>query len=259
MRISAVQMASGTDVRSNSDTAFDLLMQSMKNEPDLVIFPEYQMLAPDYSDLEGTKGKFEPETGEFVSRFRDFSMESSVSLLINYSELSDGRHYNTSVFIVDGSISLKYRKTHLFDAYSYMESDLYERGDTIPEPVKLRGFSISPLICYDIRFPELARACEEKGADVLIYQAGWYTGKEKLELWKSLLRSRATETSCFAIGAAQCGSAFTGHTVAFSPFGTNLGELENENGILNFEIDHNTLEKFRREVPLRQQRRPDLY
>lgn len=252
-------MQSGTVVEDNIKLSMGLLEKAMRDSPDLVIFPEYQMLLPDYSNIDGTKSLFETEAGSFVSSFRDFSSDNAISIMINIAELRNSKHYNTSVAIENGDVKAKYSKTHLFDAYSFRESSVYDPGDAIPEPFELYGVSIAPMICYDIRFPELARIYEERGADLLVYQAGWYSGQNKLDLWISMLRSRATECGCFSTGIAQCGSDFTGHTTAFSPYGNALGELENSSGHLTFEINAETLESYRKDVPLRKQRRADLY
>lgn len=252
-------MSSGSDVQANIAESLKLLDHAAGHEPDLVIFPEYQMLLPDYSDPERSRTKFEHDSGEFVSPFLRFTSENSTAILINFAELHGNGRYNTSALIVDGEISMKYRKTHLFDAYDYRESSVYDRGEKIPEPFKYRGFSIAPMICYDIRFAELARIYEERGADILVYQAGWYAGENKLDLWRALLRTRSTECGCYSIGVAQCGEKFTGHTTAFSPYGNSLGELGSETGIIDFVPDRHVLEKYRKDVPLREQRRNDLY
>lgn len=259
MRISAVQMESGFDVSSNLEKSLELLRISMKDHPGLVVFPEYQMLLPDYSDVEGTKNRFQKDTGDFVSVFREFSSDNDVSIMINIAELFGSSHYNSSVLISGGSIAGKYRKTHLFDAYSYRESSVYDPGDTVPDPIELSGFRIGPMICYDIRFPELAGIYRDRSADIIVYQAGWYSGRNKLDLWTSLLRTRSTETGCYSIGSAQCGRDFTGHTSAFSPYGNMLGSLGNEPGHISFDFNREELEKYRKDVPLREQRRSDLY
>ncbi len=252
-------MESQADVAKNTKKSLELLGEAIKDNPDLIIFPEYQMVLPDYGDIEDTGRKFEPETGRFVSTFTEFSSDNAVSLMINYGELSGGRRFNTSLLIVDGSIVMKYSKTHLFDAYNFRESSIYEHGESVPSPYLLNGFRIAPMICYDIRFAELARMYEERGADILVYQSGWYSGENKLDLWSALLRARATETGTYSVGAAQCGPAFTGHTAAFSPYGNSLGELGEREGHLTFTVDSKILENYRRDVPLASQRRSDLY
>lgn len=259
MRISVIQMESTKDVKRNLSHSLEMLSESLKFDPELVIFPEYQMLVPDYHDTEGTRKKFEQESGEFVSSFLDYSSSAGIGLMINFAELSLGYRFNTSLLVVDGKIRMKYRKTHLFDAYVFKESDIYAQGDLLPDPVNFKGMAIAPMICYDIRFAELARIYENKGADILTYQAGWYEGENKLDLWLALLRTRSTECGCYSIGAAQCGSGFSGHSSAFSPYGNSLGELNNSNGILNLSLDHSLLEKYRNDVPLGKQRRSDLY
>lgn len=259
MRVSCIQMESGHDVSLNLEISMKLLKDSMEDSPDLVIFPEYQMLLPDYSNIEGTKNRFQEDTGDFVSSFRDFSSDNGLAIMINIAELHGNRHFNTSILISGGDIIGKYRKTHLFDAYSFRESSVYSPGEKVPDPVEFDGFRIGTLICYDIRFPELAGIYRDKSVDMLVYQAGWYSGTNKLELWNSLLRTRATENSCFALGSAQCGPNFTGHTEAFSPYGNVLASITTDPGHITVDLNHDELERYRKDVPLKEQRRPELY
>lgn len=262
MKVALAQMASGTDKESNLEKSVRLFNEAIKSKPNLVIFPEYQMFSPDYSDHEGLMEASEPLDGKFVSTFAELSRKNSVMSLINIAEKNFGtlKPFNASIFIDDlGIVVGKYRKLHLFDAYSKLESSLYEYGRIPISTIKAGGIQMGLQICYDLRFPEPARLIRLLGGQILSYQAGWYAGERKLETWKTLLRARAIENGLFVIGTAQCGKDFTGHSMVVSPYGDVLVEADNEDGVLTCELDMGILDKYAADVPMMKQRRKDLY
>lgn len=262
MKVALVQMASGTDKKVNLDKSVKLFNEAIKSKPDMIIFPEYQMVSPDYSDPEGLKTISEPLDGDFVTTFMGLSKKNSVYTLLNVSEKNYGtlRPFNTSVLIDDlGMITGKYRKLHLFDAYSKLESSLYEIGRLNPGPTTVRSVNFGLQICYDLRFPEPARLLKLLGVQVLSYQAGWYSGERKLETWKTLLRARAIENGIFVLGTAQCGKDFTGHSMVVSPYGDVLAETQNDEDVMSCDLDINIIGKYAEDVPMMKQRRKDMY
>ncbi len=262
MKIALVQMASGTDKKVNLDKSLKLFNEAIKFKPDLVVFPEYQMLSPDYSDQDGLRNSSEPVDGNFVSSFVELSKKHSVNILLNIAEQNYGvlKPFNTSVLIDDlGIVVGKYRKLHLFDAYSKLESSLYEQGRMDIAPKAIGSVKMGLQICYDLRFPEPARLLKLLGAQILSYQAGWYAGEKKLETWRTLLKARAIENGVFILGTAQCGENFTGHSMVVSPYGDVLAEAENDDCVVTYDLDFSLMKKYAEDVPMIKQRRKDLY
>ncbi len=66
------------------------------------------------------------------------------------------------------------------------------------------------MTCYDLRFPELARALVDRGAEVLVVPAAWVAGPRKVDHWTTLLRARAIENTVYVVGVGQPGSALHG-------------------------------------------------
>ncbi len=262
MRAALIQMESSQDKQQNLETSLRLLDEALKHKPEIVVFPEYQMHLPDFKRPELTQAAAEPAGGNFVSRFVERAKLHRVAILLNISEqVKPGlKPFNSSLLIDDlGVIVAKYRKLHLFDAYSMMESSVYDQGRTPLAPAETPSLRLGIQICYDLRFPEPARLLRIMGADVISYQAGWFAGERKLDTWKTLLRSRAIENGSYVIASAQCGPKFTGHTLAVNPYGDIMGELDSEPGILAVDLDMSLIEKYSRDVPLLRQRRKDIY
>ena len=118
-------------------------------------------------------------------------------------------------------------------------------------------------ICYDIRFPELARLMADAGARVILTPAAFnrVTGPAH---WELLFRTRAADNQVFTLGTAPalqkdgCYRSW-GHSLAADPWGRILGRLGDEPGLLRTELDLDLTESVRRELPLLSGRRPEVY
>lgn len=103
------------------------------------------------------------------------------------------------------------------------------------------GTRLGLCICYDMRFPRLANALANAGAQVLTYPAA-FTVPTGQAHWHVLLRARAIETGSFVLAAAQGGDhdggkATYGHSIVISPWGEVLAEAGTEPCVISAEID----------------------
>ena len=73
------------------------------------------------------------------------------------------------------------------------------------EPVvaELAGIRTGFATCYDIRFPELARALVARGAELIVVPTAWAAGLFKEEHWVTLVRARAIENTVWVAAAGQ--------------------------------------------------------
>ena len=130
---------------------------------------------------------------------------SAVYILVAgvFEPAPDGRVYNTTVaYEADGSLAAVYRKIHLFDALGYRESQSVAPGDEVVI-ASLAGLRVGFMTCYDVRFPELARALAAGGADLLVLPSAWAAGTFKEEHWVTLVRARAIENTIWVAAAGQ--------------------------------------------------------
>lgn len=143
------------------------------------------------------------------------------------------------VFDPSGQIVGRYDKIHLFDARirsaqpvdiqtaQYRESDVFESGEQ-PVTVSTTLGTLGLMICYDLRFPELALTLRQQGADMIAAPAAFThtTGKAH---WELLLRARAIDTQCHFFGAAQTGThgdkRTWGHSMICDAWGNTLCRL----------------------------------
>ena len=139
---------------------------------------------------------------------------------------------------------------------TYRESAGYRPGEqAVVAKTELGKIGMS--VCYDMRFPLLANALTQAGAQILLYPSAFspVTGAAH---WHSLLRARAIETGCYVIAAAQTGvhrssgaksrSTF-GHSLVVSPWGEVLLDAGTSAGVYAFDIEIDNVAKARQKVP----------
>jgi omega-amidase len=115
--------------------------------------------------------------------------------------------------------------------------------------------AVCPLICYDLRFPELFREGLRLGAELYAIGACWLQGRH--QHWRPLLQARAIENQACVLGVNRTGSdpnsRYLGGTVAFGPKGEVLGELDEAEGVLSVTIDAASVHEWRAKFPAWQQ------
>lgn len=180
---------------------------------------------------------------------------------------NEKRVFNTTIVVnPKGEIVAKYRKIHLYDinvknGVSFMESDTIKAGDEIVNFDSEFG-PMGLAICYDIRFPELFRLLTLRGAKLIFNPAEFniYTGKDH---WEPLLRARAIENVCYMVAPAQFGPKKTFHTYGRSmvvdPWGNIIAQAGDRECVVMAEIDMNSVDQMRDQVPCLKNRRPDAY
>ncbi len=141
------------------------------------------------------------------------------------NDAEGGRVHNTVLIADKGTLLGRYRKIHLYDAFSFTESRTVAPGPETPPVIELDGVVIGFATCYDLRFPELFRVLRAAGADVLALSSAWVVGPGKEEHWLTLLRARAIENTCYMVAADQVGPKGIGRSAAFDPFGLPLIDL----------------------------------
>ena len=145
-----------------------------------------------------------------------------------------------------------YDKRHLF-AFAG-ENEHYSAGNK-KLIASVKGWKINLQICYDLRFPVWTRQephAVENQYDVLINVANW---PEKRNLaWQTLLRARAIENQCYAIGVNRIGEdgnkiVYDGNSAIIDPFGTAIYEKNNQEDIFTYTLQKDTISKCRNHFP----------
>ena len=243
------------DKQSNQRTCQEMIQEAKKENSDLILFPEMTLTGFSMkTELTGETAADSPTVSFFQKQARENQIAIGFGVVFRQPEKAH------NVFIIvnkKGDIIAQYSKIHPF---SYgIEPQYYSGGNDLAF-CQIEEFSVSPLICYDLRFPEVFQACSSKSNLILVI-ANW--PQIRSEHWKLLLRARAVENQCY-IAAVNCYGQmkklfYSGDSAIIDPYGHCITEEKNESGVITGEIHLETVETYRKEFPLKSDRRNQLY
>lgn len=208
----------------------------------LIILPE--MFATGFSlDLDVIDEGDEKPTEHFLAGLARKFNATVVGGVVNRA--ADGRGMNQALaFGPAGDELTRYTKLHPFSFAS--ESEYFASGDKVVQ-FTCGEFTVCPLICYDLRFPEAFRHGAINGANLFCVIANWPT--PRVSHWTALLRARAIENQAYVVGVNRCGSdpklEYPGCSVVFDPKGSVLAEARGEEQVIIAQLDMAELTRYR--------------
>ncbi|MCL1810152.1 MAG: hypothetical protein FWG42_10365 [Clostridiales bacterium] len=242
--IVGIQLTPSMDSEENLKNALALADEAFEayKYVDMLVLPEYFYHVIHRSDA-GRTGPYPEEIEEeFSKRAKKHSAYIIAGTVANRK--GDGNVYNTAVlFGRDGEKAGEYSKTHLFDVLNSMggfnESDLITPGDRLFCCDTDFG-RIGIAICYDIRFPELARTLALKGVQYLFVPSAFYSPRQ--DHWQDLLRVTAIQNSMYVIGVNLFGklnsaNVFCGRSMIADPWGVPVATAPDKPGIIQAYTD----------------------
>ena len=242
--VALVQAASGLEPDDNRAALRELVPAGH----DLVVLPE--AFARDFGAAGSDVSPFAETTdGAFATEVEAVARECDTTVVAGMFEVGDDPERPFNTLTLRGSARADYRKIHLYDSFGYRESDRLGAGALTPVVVELGGWSVGLMTCYDLRFPELARALVDAGAEVLVVPAAWVAGERKVDHWRTLLRARAIENTVFVAAAGQPAPRYSGHSMVVDPLGDVLVEADGEPTTVTARLEHDALLEARRTNP----------
>ena len=261
-KIAIAQTTSSGNWRQNIEKAKQFIKDAKKENACLIVFPEYFM---NYYPDEDHKYVRKAQTlnGDFVQEMRQLAKKYGMWILFGMNEwtIDETKNYNTIVVLDDkGEHRSDYRKTHLFNAYNWQESKDTLAGNRFFDPVKSPAGKIGLGICYDLRFPEVARYEALAGAEIMIYPSAWVKGEGKFMQWETLLRARAIENEMYVLGCCHYSDKhYMGKSTGFGPDGKRLYLGEAKEQLLFAQIDLEQIKMIRKANPIFKNRQEVLY
>ncbi|GIP13689.1 hydrolase MtnU [Paenibacillus macerans] len=237
----------------------ELLERAVQEHPDLDLAVLPEMWNTGYAleridELADTEGKATREwLSAFAAKHRIHIVGGSIA------EKRDGKIYNAMyVFDREGKETARYAKLHLF---RLMEEEKYLAPGERNVVFELDGTKAGASICYDIRFPELARTLALQGAKVLFVPAEW--PHPRLHHWRTLLMARAIENQMYVVACNRVGrgggSDFFGHSMIIDPWGEIVAEGGEGEEIVAGTVDLPLVDEVRGRIPVFADRRPGCY
>ncbi len=189
------------DLARQTQRIVDMVAKARRNlgTMDLVVFPEYA--------LHGLSMDMNPQImcsldGPEVGAFKQACIDNRIWGCFSIMEFNPhGNPYNSGIIIDDkGELKLYYRKMH-----PWTPVEPWEPGDLgIPVIEGPKGAKLALIICHDGMFPEMARECAYKGAEIMIRTAG-YTAPIR-EAWRFTNQSNSFCNLMITANVCMCGS-----------------------------------------------------
>ncbi len=199
---------------------------SIDKDVDIIVLPE--LFSTGYtSSREKLLTLAETNGGDTIAFLHEIAKKHNAAITGSFLAKTGSNIFNRAFFIEPSGDECFYDKRHLFSMSS--ESSVLTAGEHRALNVRFRGWSISVVICYDLRFPVWCRNINN-AYDLMIVPANWPNSREFA--WTHLLQARAIENQAYVIGLNRSGNDkfgdynsmtsafdFSGHTVRQTPSG----------------------------------------
>jgi len=147
-----------------------------------------------------------------------------------------------------GGVLAEYDKVHPF---SFAGEERHYRGGESIALLQAGAFVVCPMICYDLRFPELWRLATLAGAEVFTIGAEWLSLRSPH--WRSLLIARAIENQAFVVACNRVGEdpryRYLGGSLIVAPTGEVLAEAGSGEEVVSSHLDPELLHRSRSTFP----------
>lgn len=246
MRITLLQTDIVWEDKQANLKRLEKYLEQLNGQTELVVLPE--MFSTGFSMNSETLAENIDEMT--VSLLKEWSQKYQLALCGSYiAKENDSKNYNRGFFITPDGNASYYDKRHLFRMGK--ECDYFCAGNR-QQIINFKGFRISLLICYDLRFPVWSRN-RDNGYDLLIYVANWPASRRNV--WDILLKARAIENMSYVCGVNRVGTdgnklPYNGGSVLISAKGNILASVEDDReGFVTKTIDLDSLKRFRDKFP----------
>ncbi|XP_026498157.1 omega-amidase NIT2 isoform X1 [Vanessa tameamea] len=266
-KIALIQLAVGPDKAKNVASAVSEIHKAKDKGAQLVALPEC------FNSPYGTKyfDEYAEEvpSGATCRALSKAAAEAGVCVVGGtVPERCGDKLYNTcTVWDGSGKLLAQHRKMHLFDIdipnkITFKESEVLSAGDQITT-FEYQGVKIGIGICYDLRFPEMAHLMAKQGCSLLVYPGAFNmtTGPKH---WELLARARANDEQLWValVSPARdpdAGYVAWGHSALVDPWANLVAHLDHRPDTLVADLDLSLVEEVRKQIPIRVQRRTDIY
>ena len=245
------------NVRANLDKMQAMSADAARADADVVCFPELS-LSGYLLDAAAYTPRLLGEVADAVDELASESARHDMTLVYGAPKRVGGGLRNAVVMQPPNESRIVYAKTHL-DA---VERAVFDRGDRFV--VARQGIGLA--CCYDLAFPEAARAVNLLGARLLLVPMAWEA--KRGFVMANVVPARAVENIFYVACANQCGKVgpftFRGGSCLVDPLGRTCACLGDEEGLAVSDLDLDWVSRLRdrrddSSYPLVADRRPELY
>lgn len=266
-KIALIQMTSGMNIEENLNEAKRLMLKAKEQGAKLAVLPEmFTIMGMSLGDKvlhQEILGR-----GFIQNSLAQFAKEQKLWIIAGTLPITSSdpqKVYNTClVYNDEGNCIAHYNKIHLYDVklsetQIYQESASSKHGSTTDENIVVVDTpygKIGLMVCYDIRFPELAKRLVQKGAEIIVAPSAFtmITGSAH---WQILTQAVAVQNLCYFLGACQGGTHANGretygHSIIIEPWGNIIAQAQDPQTeeVLIAEINLAQVKEARSKIPI---------
>ncbi|WP_071058367.1 carbon-nitrogen hydrolase family protein [Pelistega sp. MC2] len=264
LKVAVGQFPASNDIEENKQFISQLVNKAAMAKVELLVLPEASMCSF-ASELNVLREMSQRHTPDFIEFIKQLSIQHNMHIVVGVLSLNkdtaEQRVQNQLLVLNNkGEVISQYNKIHVYDAFKFKESDkvqpgtLYEDGSMFGI-FKIKEFCFGLINCYDLRFPELARALVSRGVNVLSISANWIPGAYKEMHWDLLLRTRAVENTSYVLASGQTAPKGVGQSMVIDPMGFVLASCGEQVGIQVQDLSIKRIEEVRELLPCLANRR----
>lgn len=234
--------------RHLEETARKIRDRLCKEPADLVVLPELSSIDYSRAVFDRLDSLAEPLEGPSFEVFRGVARDFEVAVVYGIPRRRNGG-FRISQLVVgaDGELVGYLDKLHIAQYGASVEKEYFERGDHL-FVFEHRGLTLAPIICYDIRIPELTRTLTLQHGVQMILHCGAYARDETFHSWHHFVVSRAMENQVYLLSLNRAGENF-GNSLFCGPWmdrqvpATEFPRFDE--ALLSLEVDPGRIESVR--------------
>lgn len=247
-------VASGVDRDRHLDrVAAEIRSHLRRRQYDLVVLPELSSIDYSAASFDNLDVLAEPLDGPSHQRFGPLAREFGVTVVYGIPRREDQAYFVSQVIVDGGGEPLGYfDKLHLAQYGASMEKDYFERGKHI-FIFEVQGIRIAPIICYDIRIPELTRTLAVEQGVQLVLHCSAHARDESFYSWHHFSVCRAVENQIYFLSLNRAGEKY-GNSIFCTPWvdqnSPGIRFPETAEKFETIEIETDLIDNIRKEYPL---------
>ncbi|WP_371227990.1 carbon-nitrogen hydrolase family protein [Roseovarius sp. 2305UL8-3] len=226
---------------------------------DAIVLPELANLDYSRATFEQLEQLAEPLDGPTCAAYASMARRHNAHVIGGFARKSGNDFFISQVvFGCDGQLVGTYDKIHVAQYGASMEKEYFARGRQLLV-FEIKGIRVAPIICYDIRIPELFRTlCVDRGVQCVLH-CGAYARDESFFSWKHFAVTRAMENQIFLLSLNRAGDFF-GESILCPPWvdeNNRESVFPSTEVLRHVELDMTLLDQIREKYPFLHDRLDD--
>lgn len=231
-----------------------------KKQADIVVLPELCTIDYSRDTFEQLASLAESLDQHSVQMMRQLATRYKTTVVFGMPKREGGQYTISQLAIgANGDLMGCYDKLHICQYGASMEKEFFQAGRSLCT-FDLAGFRFAPIICYDIRFPELSRTLTLDHQVDCILHCGAYFRDESFDSWHAFAVTRAMENQIYLLSLNRAGDDF-GDSIFCPPWmdkdSPKISFSSHDEDFRYLTLHRSTITEARTQYPFLQDRLPD--